>query len=191
MGKSIGIAAVLIAVLSACGGDDDGEGDLRACGDAVCAQGSVCCDHCTGACVPENSGAFCPDDNDPGRDCDAVSDPDAIACAGAPCDRASEICCLGTDDGQDECLASDSGDCAMGWALRCDEAADCGGADVCCVLLGAGPGNPGSASCDATCGPSGIQLCQTDDECENGGPCATRTCSGVEVNVCGAPDGCG
>jgi hypothetical protein len=59
----------LVAALWACGGDDDGAGGPLACGDATCAEGQVCCDHCTGSCVPEGSGAFCPDDQDPDHDC--------------------------------------------------------------------------------------------------------------------------
>lgn len=70
MMRSHAIATVLLLMaLSACGGDDDGAGQPNACGDATCPEGQVCCDHCTGACVPENSGAFCPDDQDPGHDC--------------------------------------------------------------------------------------------------------------------------
>ena len=68
--KSNAIAMlVLVTALCACGGDDDGVGDPHACGDATCSDGQVCCDHCAGSCVPENSGAFCPDDEDPNRDC--------------------------------------------------------------------------------------------------------------------------
>jgi hypothetical protein len=70
MTRSYALATLfLLTGLCGCGGDDDGVDDPRTCGDATCADGQVCCDHCTGSCVPENSGAFCPDDNDPNHDC--------------------------------------------------------------------------------------------------------------------------
>ena len=60
------------ALIAACGDDGSTESDQdspASCGPAMCETGMRCCDHCAGTCVPEESGAMCPDDNDPGRDC--------------------------------------------------------------------------------------------------------------------------
>ena len=86
MPRSIVVGLVVGLVLGGCGerdrGGSDGGGERRdaashdaaggggTCGRVTCGAGMVCCDHCTGSCIPEASGAMCPDDLDPGRACD-------------------------------------------------------------------------------------------------------------------------
>jgi len=77
------------------GGDDTlppdalpgaGGNGLVRCGFATCSDGDVCCDHCTGSCVPAESGAMCPDDGDPNRECIPQT------CGDDACDSATEVC---------------------------------------------------------------------------------------------------
>jgi hypothetical protein len=78
--------AVLLMVV-ACGGGESPPGGA-ACGPTSCDEGTVCCDHCVGPCVPENSGAQCPDDIiDPERVCA----PQACG-ASDSCDVDTEVC---------------------------------------------------------------------------------------------------
>lgn len=81
------VAIAAVAWVSGCGGDDsdsraDEQHNPESCGPAQCETGMVCCDHCAGTCVPEESGVQCPDDLDPGRDCD--EDDTASACPDEP-----------------------------------------------------------------------------------------------------------
>ena len=124
------------ACLAGCGGDD---GDSRAhdqqnpesCGSAQCETGMVCCDHCTGACVPEESGAQCPDDVDPDRDCDEDDDaasacPDEPPADGEDCPELALVCtyqrCAAEGVVTIECTAS-------GWdvSVAACEPVACGG----------------------------------------------------------------
>jgi hypothetical protein len=69
-----------------------------ACGDVKCPMGQVCCDHCTGRCVPSESGALCPDDDEPTRVCPACGHEGEACCpeAGSPktCGTGL-VCCSG------------------------------------------------------------------------------------------------
>jgi hypothetical protein len=77
----------------------------------------------------------------------------------------------------------------MGLALKCGDAADCSGGDVCCVDLDiesafSGGAVTGSSSCKATC-PTGTgegQLCSSDSECPSGVDCEA---TGMGGSVCG------
>jgi hypothetical protein len=130
-------ALLLVTALAGCSGDDDGVGNPRACGEATCADGQVCCDHCTGACVPENSGAFCPDDENPDRDCAGASDGGAID--------------SGADDGIEEGIGEPFND---GSRCTCPE----GGV---CVNQSGGPGEPVGLHC----GSWRSQECDDEDPC--------------------------
>jgi hypothetical protein len=75
---------VVAVLLFACGGGQSPNGGA-ACGPVTCGAGSVCCDRCIGQCVPEESGAQCPDDTDPGRTC-------SQACGTMTCNPDVEVC---------------------------------------------------------------------------------------------------
>ena len=75
---------VVFSLLVACGGGSSPAGP--ACGPVACGEGMSCCDHCVGSCVPENSGAQCPDDTDPNRTCDPQT------CGTTTCDVTTEVC---------------------------------------------------------------------------------------------------
>ena len=78
-------ALCVMIVLGACGGADTATG--TACGPVTCGSGTVCCDHCAGSCVSEQSGASCPDDLEPDRTCNLQ------ACgASASCNVEIEVC---------------------------------------------------------------------------------------------------
>lgn len=129
----VGIAIMLLfAVLAACGDDSDANGE-RACGPASCDQGERCCDHCTGACVPEDSRAFCPDDGDPGRSC-ADAGPQTTACGMMQCETASQICVIETPVGPGQSYSCQDvpAACASDRSCACAGATLCSGAfDVC------------------------------------------------------------
>lgn len=46
--------------------------DASSCGEVTCPSGAICCDRCTGSCVSEFSGAYCPED----------ARPDIFSCGG-------------------------------------------------------------------------------------------------------------
>ncbi|MFN0246435.1 MAG: hypothetical protein ACKV2T_05980 [Kofleriaceae bacterium] len=75
----------LIAVVACGGGGKSPEG--AACGPVTCGAGTVCCDHCTGSCVPEESGAACPDDIDPNRTCNPQ-----VCGSSSSCNVDTEVC---------------------------------------------------------------------------------------------------
>jgi hypothetical protein len=76
------------------GGAPDGstiDGGQAQCGAVLCPPGRVCCDHCTGSCVPGGAGVMCPDDNNPNHACTDGSS--GCAQSGASCLQTA--CCTG------------------------------------------------------------------------------------------------
>lgn len=90
---------------------------------------------------------------------DAATPPGPIACGASSCDSATQTCCI--QQGGATCIAK--GATCQGGALACSSASSCGAGEVCCASLGGAGG--GGAACRTTCGPTGIQLCDSDAEC--------------------------
>ena len=75
-------------------------------------------------------------------------------------------------------------DTCAGYAITCDERADCAKSESCCI--GLGDGGDRRAACARTCAT--IQACRTDAECLDGKTCKHLTCFGLRLWVCG-PNG--
>jgi hypothetical protein len=108
---------------------------------------------------------------------------------------AGQQCCLGDDGGA--CLST-SRTCAPGGSFTCNESADCIVGTVCCGIYAydeAGAGPYLSSTCAASCTTSHVQLCRTNGECGDAGPCVIEPCSdGLVHEFCGGfnptlPDG--
>jgi hypothetical protein len=119
-----------------------------------------------------------------------------ITCGTATCNAfANNHCCTAVDDGGGECLANAVA-CGVGGSMACDESADCVVGTVCCGTVGSSAtfddgGDYLSSACAAACTPVGVQLCRTNGECGDAGPCVVQTCSdGNTYEMCGvfAPD---
>jgi hypothetical protein len=78
----------------------------------------------------------------------------------------------------------------------CTSAASCADAGVCCLVLTAASTSLGG-TCVPSCSVALPQLCATDAECGEMGPCSTQTCTvdgggGIpfSLRVCGVVPGC-
>jgi hypothetical protein len=137
------LAATLAAIaLAACHRDTGGG---PACGAATCAAGQRCCDHCSGACVPEGSGAFCPDDNDPGRACGGGDSATGVDSGAAGGDAAGGTDATPGTDATATCGATDQ--CAVGTSPCC-EGLCCPVGTSCCMGV---PVPPGAEYCAVGC----------------------------------------
>jgi hypothetical protein len=119
-----------------------------------------------------------------------------ITCGAATCNAfANNHCCTAADDGGGECLANAVA-CGAGGTMACDESADCVVGTVCCGTVASSAtfddgGSYLSSACATACAPAGVQLCRTNGECGDAGPCVVQTCSdGNTYEMCGvfAPD---
>jgi hypothetical protein len=155
-----------------------------------------------GAAAPFDAGP--PDTGPPLNAVDASDTPDGglrvtagvITCGAATCNAfANNHCCTAADDGGGACLASALA-CGVGGSMACDESADCVVGTACCAAIGSSAafddgGAYLSSACAAACAPAGVQLCRTNGECGDAGPCVVQTCSdGNTYEMCGvfAPD---
>jgi hypothetical protein len=100
---------------------------------------------------------------------------------------AANQCCVGAEGGA--CLVGSvtcPGDTV---SVTCNESADCRVGTVCCgTVTPLDAGFTGmSAECAATCAaPPLAQLCRTNGECPDGGPCVIQACSdGNSYELCG------
>lgn len=190
---------------AACGGavsgGDGGGGDSSAPdasgseGGGACTPGDtrkVDCNTCT--CAADGrwacTGLACVDAMPPLP----VSDPGFVTCAGAPCAVPADMCCdasLVPMSSTQKCVPQTMSACGV---LRrtCDEAADCGGGQVCCIPPNANIQIALNAQCEAkgSCkDPTYFpQLCKTSAECDNGMACVMQTCLGAVVWTCGGID---
>jgi hypothetical protein len=134
---------------------------------------------------PSDGGGGGEGGGDGGGDGGGTPTPDSVRCGAVACDTNQDVCCLSYVDGgatcQNDCTAS-----AM--QLECDDNADCGGGDVCC--LGGNPGQGFQATCNNGCQGQEPQLCQTNAECGTNGPCNLKSCFGKQLRVCGSPALC-
>jgi hypothetical protein len=100
---------------------------------------------------------------------------------------AANQCCVGAEGGA--CLVGSVTCPSDTVSVTCNESADCVVGKVCCgsvVELDAGFTGV-SAACAASCTvPPLVQLCRTNGECPDGGPCVIQTCSdGNTYELCG------
>lgn len=119
-----------------------------------------------------------------------------ITCGASTCNAFGGYhCCTADDDGGGTCVAN-AISCAVGGSMACDESADCVVGTACCGTVGSSAafddgGAYLSSACAAACSPAGVQLCRTNGECGDAGPCVIQTCSdGNTYEMCGvfAPD---
>jgi hypothetical protein len=118
-----------------------------------------------------------------------VSNPGKLTCGTTECDAGGGSLCCVREAGanqvcgrQVDCLGGDA------FELRCDEKADCANANAKCCFAS------GGTVCDNDCpGPqNGVQVCKTNEECGDAGPCNQKTCGngGRVLRVCGSPQNC-
>lgn len=96
-----------------------------------------------------------------------------IVCGGDVCDLTSEECCV-PFGAEGSCVPA--GTCENAASFSCSSSAQCDEGEVCCFSGGGGPGTDPSAECAPQCGGGGpngggLQLCETEAECEDGEPC--------------------
>jgi hypothetical protein len=90
----------------------------------------------------------------------------------------ASFCCIEGDTFTASCAVGTANTC-RGHLLMCDEAADCQDGAVCCAEeMRSGPGQSVAMTCRSTCitGAPRVQVCTSDQECENGGPCKAYDC---------------
>jgi hypothetical protein len=110
---------------------------------------------------------------------------------------AGNQCC--TDDEGGACVSASIGCPSGGGAVFCNESADCIQGDICCGSVnlrdagfddaghGVPPGTPYvDSQCAMTCNTSLLQLCRTNSECGDAGPCIVQSCpDGRTYELCG------
>ncbi len=115
------------------------------------------------------------------------STPGQVLCGPMRCTLPS-TCCASPPMGQGTipttCQAA--AETCAGYALTCDERADCAKTESCCFSLG--DGGDRRAACARTCAT--IQACRTDAECLDGKTCKHLTCFGLRLWVCGPNSFC-
>ena len=199
------LSGVLVAIGLACGSSSgplgDASGDGGGEGDGGGGDGGVTDITDSGAGATDSPISFIVDSSPPdtGLPLNMVNDAEVpegglavharvISCGPQmTCNAFAAVqCCLGDDGGT--CFST-SVSCPAGAAsTRCNESADCVIGTVCCgdvVVFDAG--NAGvSALCTKTCAAPRPQLCRTNGECPEGGPCVPQTCSdGNQYEFCG------
>ncbi|MBX3205228.1 MAG: hypothetical protein KF764_09170 [Labilithrix sp.] len=192
------------AILAACGGATapaigEGNGNGASSGDGSGGGGGS--GSAPGDGTTADAGSRPIDAGPPGPPPGGDSDPGLIACGGASCKAGTELstpgaeyCCVEVTSGglSSSCKLATVSSCG-GHRLSCDEAADCGNARVCCAerQRGQGSGERIVTGCRPTCitGAPRVQVCKTDDECENGAPCKAYDCGGrfPTLRFCEAP----
>lgn len=127
--------------------------------------------------------------DDGGSPGSGATTPNKIACGAAECTSPGQVCCVRTQlDGGTSSTCQAPGDGCLGRKLGCEEAADCAGGQVCCLDVGIGGGG---TACSTTCAGADVQVCKTNPECGDAGPCAEYTCPlGRKVRSCTKPIGC-
>jgi hypothetical protein len=127
------------------------------------------------------------------------SDPGLIACgtttcSGGPTPGIGQSCCI-DDDQKASCVSASSGTCTT-HRIGCDEARDCTGEAVCCAegAIAGGSEQYVTTHCMPSCitGNPRIQVCKTDDECENGSCAAYEGCTPdfLHLRFCQRPETC-
>jgi hypothetical protein len=113
---------------------------------------------------------------------DAGSNPNYVSCGASDCDvgdSGSTFCCARSDGGKScDTSAQQCSRDAGNVRFECDEAADCAGNDMCCLVQGGADGLGGAAGCQVQCNATEIHLCKTDADCGSGGACAPVSCYG-------------
>jgi hypothetical protein len=194
-----GAALAGVSVAGGCGGDDTATDTADSGADSATVPPIPASTYngtgtSTGG-LPTTSGGLpgSPDGGDQGDGAvppsGGVSNPGKISCGDVECDAgAGGVCCLYDGGATTSCgrfLCPGTGDPGKTLAESCDETADCpteeGGRQPQCCLDRFG------TVCNNRCD---VQLCKTDAECGDAGPCNPKTCRGVALHVCGVPDGC-
>lgn len=77
-------------------------------------------------------------------------------------------------------------------ASSCTAAAQCDAGSVCCLVISASTTTSTSGTCQASCRLTYPQLCTTNAECGDAGPCSRQSCSveaggglSVPLQACG------
>ena len=203
------LVAALATAVGACGGDDNApsiaaeDGSTRANPTSSSTSGGSSSGAGEDAVAPPDDAvagedAVAPPD-DAGADADGgavalESIPGKVACAAEECDASlAEVCCAQISDAgvTETCRAVNKCSASQGdYELHCDESADCvrdSGVHPCCFTE-----TSHSYKCftnSTSCGAF-VQMCQTNAECGDAGPCHTKKCGSLMLNVCGSPAGC-
>lgn len=160
------------------GGDDGSSKDARSDATSADASDAGASDGSTG--------------QDAAKDAGIVSDPGVVECGSSKCDTPGHFCCvsgLGTtnDGGTRSCVDAGPFACVGGNEQRCDEAADCKGNEICCARLTLSGVEMTCQSKQIGCVLS-VQVCTTDAECGQNGPCYPHVCGSRVLGVCGLAD---
>ncbi len=122
--------------------------------------------------------------SDGGATTKLASTPGKVPCGDKECDAPGNVCCSSTS----LCLAAGLVDEKYCLPVACDEAADCGDGQSCCLDNGKRP----QSYCASTCRFGDTKLCQSNEEC-GGSTCQTYTCPGFGArpfNACSQPIFC-
>ncbi len=116
---------------------------------------------------------------------DQPSDPGTTKCGGLSCATASHYCCVDTTDGGPATCLDNGVSACGGIRQKCDEAADCPTANICCINAGDAASIADNTVCVTACDADGFQVCRTDAECKNGLLCVGQMCNGIWIQTCG------
>jgi hypothetical protein len=148
--------------------------DPHGAGVCVTSHCTFACDEgwveCAGGCCAPGTDASSPADAAPPPSDGGSLDP-GIACGGAHCPVATNSFCCGRTTG-DTCDTNLGDNCPF--EIFCDNAAECGGAGVCCY------DTPTTQTlCETSCTASQKQMCDpaVSGECTTGGTTCTGTFS--------------
>jgi len=182
----VSLAVAVVALLPACGGavaPAIGDGDGSGSGDGNARNDG------SGSSAGGSSNAKSPSEGSTGF---VTCGASKCAVSGGRSGARGPYCCIeeASAGGPRASCKDDVPTACSGHRLACDEAADCKDGNVCCTE----PGGALVTGCRPTCitGAPRIQVCTTDGECENGGPCRSYDCGdGVRaLRFCEKPDGC-
>lgn len=138
----------------------------------------------TGALDGGNGATDGGEASDGGATTKLASTPGKVPCGDKECDAPGNVCCSSTS----LCLAAGLVDEKYCLPVACDEAADCGDGQSCCLDNGKRP----QSYCASTCRFGDTKLCQSNEEC-GGSTCQTYTCPGFGArpfNACSQPIFC-
>jgi hypothetical protein len=140
----------------------------------------------------DDAGSADADGSSSGGDSGLSSDPGAVTCGNTLCPDASgdppmnqirAYCCThGPNTGDpisQMCEYANLGACESGIPYYCDETSDCNAGLFCCMSKDIRPWT----ACQSTC--TGVMLCKSSGECNNGQKCVPATCDGQHLGTCG------
>jgi hypothetical protein len=185
-----------ISCLEACGCPVSGGSDGGVACDEMCATECPTDPNCISSCVCStvvDAGGFDPQAGDQPGSCSPPAD--GLACSPGEVECANGTMCPVSGAGQ--CCESMTAGAACqtlgtecdGSLITCNEAADCGPGEICCISATGTTTATVSCQPGPTCPAGGLayaQICRSNNECP-GGSCSLWNCEGTTIEACSNP----